>query len=122
MFIDDNYPSPIDLNNIADEACFSKYHFVRLFKSIYGKTPHQYLTEVRIDRAKEMLAAGDTVARTCFSVGFDSISSFSGLFKRRAGITPAAFQRRALALKHEIATRPIKFVPNCFVEKRGWAK
>jgi AraC-like DNA-binding protein len=122
LFIDDNFASSIDLDNIADEACFSKYHFFRLFKSIYGKTPHQYLTSVRIDRAKELLAAGDTVARVCFSVGFDSISSFTGLFRRRVGITPAAFQRQAFALKSEIAERPIKFVPNCFIEKRGWAK
>jgi AraC-like DNA-binding protein len=122
LFIDDNFASSIDLDNIADEACFSKYHFFRLFKSIYGKTPHQYLTSVRIDRAKELLAAGETVARACFSVGFDSISSFTGLFRRRTGITPAAFQRESLARRDEIAEHPIKFVPNCFVEKRGWAK
>ena len=120
LYIDDNYASPLDLNNIADEACFSKFHFFRLFKSIYGKTPHQYLTDVRIGHAKDMLARGDTVARTCFSVGFDSISSFTGLFRRRVGSTPAAFQRQVLETKEEMATRPAKFVPNCFVEKHGW--
>jgi AraC-like DNA-binding protein len=69
-----------------------------------------------------MLADGETVARTCFSVGFDSISSFTGLFRRRVGMTPAAWQRQAVAEHAEIAARPVKFVPNCFVEKRGWAK
>src|SRR5437773_5051678 len=56
VFIDAQFSSAIDLDNIADEACFSKFHFVRLFKSIYGKTPHQYLTGIRVDRASEMLA------------------------------------------------------------------
>ena len=122
LFIDGHYNSPIDLNNIADEACFSKYHFVRLFRSIYGKTPHQYLTDVRIKQAKLLLADGATVARACFSVGFDSISSFTGLFRRRVGVTPAAFQRTALETKEDVAARPVKFIPNCFVDKRGWAE
>ena len=122
LFIDEHYNSPIDLNNIADEACFSKYHFVRLFRSIYGKTPHQYLTDVRIKHAKVLLADGATVARACFSVGFDSISSFTGLFRRRVGVTPAVFQRAAREAKNEVAARPVKFIPNCFVEKRGWTE
>lgn len=95
---------------------------MRLFKTIYGKTPHQYLTEVRINQAKNMLADEATVAHACFSVGFDSISSFTGLFRRRVGITPAAFQKTAKLKRDEIAQRPLKFVPNCFVEKRGWSE
>jgi AraC-like DNA-binding protein len=121
LYIDSHFSSPIDLNNIADEACFSKFHFCRLFRSIYGKTPHQYLTGVRVAHARKMLADGETVARTCFSVGFDSISSFTGLFRRRVGLTPAAWQRQALNERAEVTARPVKFVPNCFVEKRGWA-
>lgn len=42
LFIDFNYAESIDISNIADEACFSKFHFIRLFKKIYGRTPHQY--------------------------------------------------------------------------------
>jgi AraC-like DNA-binding protein len=122
LYIDEHYAANVDLSDIADEACFSKFHFIRLFKTIYGKTPHQYLTEVRINRAKELLDDDATVACACFSVGFDSISTFTGLFKRRVGLTPAAFQRSVLATRDEIAIRPLKFVPNCFVEKRGWSE
>ncbi len=122
LYIDEHYASGIDLSNIAGEACFSKFHFMRLFKSIYGNTPHQYLTSVRINRAKELLAEGSPVARACFSVGFDSISSFTGLFRRRVGLTPAAFQNQSQAKLDEMAARPVKFIPNCFIEKRGWAK
>lgn len=120
LFIDAQFSSAIDLDNIADEACFSKFHFVRLFRSIYGRTPHQYLTDVRVRHAKELLKEGAPVGRTCYSVGFDSISSFTGLFKRRVGITPASFQLAELEKQAEIAERPVKFVPNCFIEKRGW--
>ena len=120
LFIDANLSKPIDLDSIADEAAFSKFHFMRTFKKIYGLTPHQYLTYVRVERAKELLRAGDTVAKTCFSVGFDSISSFTGLFKRRVGATPAAFQSRELTRQTEIETAPLKHVPNCFAETRGW--
>ena len=122
LFIDTHFPSQIDLDNIAEEACFSKFHFIRLFKEIYGKTPHQHLTDVRVANAKEMLAGGATVAAACFGVGFDSISSFTGLFRRRVGVTPAAFQRAAIERLQEMNARPIKFVPNCFAEMRGWKK
>lgn len=121
LFIDDNFAS-IDLGNIAGEACFSKFHFARLFKDIYGRTPHQYLTHVRIERAKIHLAAGDTVARACYSVGFDSVSSFTGLFKRRAGMTPAAWQAEKLRITEEIGEKPLKHIPGCFAEKKGWRK
>jgi AraC-like DNA-binding protein len=121
LFIDENF-AVVDLNNMAGEACFSKFHFSRLFKQIYGHTPHQYLTHVRIEKAKEYLAAGDTVARACYSVGFDSISSFTGLFKRRAGMTPAAWQKERLRKEVEIAGKPLGFIPNCFASKKGWSE
>jgi AraC-like DNA-binding protein len=120
LFIDARFDSSIDLDRIASEACFSKYHFVRLFRSVYGRTPHQYLMDVRIARAKLLLADGDTVARACFAVGFDSISSFTALFRRRVNMTPAAYQRRSLAKRSAVAARPLKYIPGCFARKQGW--
>jgi AraC-like DNA-binding protein len=114
LFIDANFAAQIDAGEIADEACYSKFHFIRTFKGIYGKTPHQYLTHVRVERAKEMLAAGVSVTETCFAVGFDSLGSFTSLFKRRAGVTPSEYQRRQLARKAEIRKEPLKFIPSCF--------
>ncbi len=82
MFIDRHYADEIDLDNIADEAWFSKFHFIRLFKSSYGKTPHQYLQAVRIHHAQLLLKEDKSVSDACFSVGFQSLTTFSGLFKR----------------------------------------
>ncbi|MFL6469200.1 MAG: AraC family transcriptional regulator [Pyrinomonadaceae bacterium] len=122
VFIDKNFASDIDLDKIADEACFSKFHFVRLFRSIYGSTPHQYLTRVRVGKAKEFLSAGEPVAYACYKVGFDSISSFTGLFKRRTGKTPRQFQIEQLSFKESVVAKPLHHIPGCFAEKKGWKK
>jgi AraC-like DNA-binding protein len=122
LFIDANFASDIDLNRIANEACFSKYHFVRLFKSIYGRTPHQYLTHIRVEKAGDFLTAGETVAAACFKVGFGSISSFTGLFKRRTGLTPRQYQLERLGFRESVAARPLDHIPGCFAEKKGWKK
>ncbi|MEO7266355.1 MAG: AraC family transcriptional regulator [Ferruginibacter sp.] len=121
-FIDEHFNDNIDLDNIADEAYFSKFHFIRLFKNIYDKTPHQYLTYVRIEKAKLLLAEDIPVAEVCFSVGLNSASSFTGLFKRIVGLTPSAFQQNQLKRKTAITLMPLKFIPNCFAENKGWTK
>lgn len=122
LYIDANYASKIDLDDIADEAYFSKYHFIRQFKNIYRKTPHQYLIFVRIEKAMELLKTGVPVSEVCDAVGFESLSSFSGLFKRRAGTTPSEFLSQHQKLQTQIAQSPLSFVPGCFAEKNGWAK
>lgn len=120
LFIDSHYDEKIDLDNIADEAFFSKFHFIRLFNTIYKKTPHQYLSFVRIEKAKQLLTTDIGVAQVCYAVGFDSVSSFTGLFKRMVGQTPAVYQAAQRKRKAAIAVAPLKFIPNCFAEKKGW--
>jgi AraC-like DNA-binding protein len=122
LFIDSNYADAIDLDHIADEAFFSKFHFIRLFKKTYGKTPHQYLTWVRIEKSKLLLQNEMTVSEVCYSVGFDSISSFTGLFKRVVGQTPSSYQQDCICKQLEIKTDPLKYIPNCFAEMNGWTK
>ena len=85
-------------------------------------TAHQYLTAVRIENAVRLLESGESVKAVCFAVGFDSISSFTGLFKRRVGVTPAAFQQERSRIREEISKVPLKHIPNCFAEKKGWTK
>ncbi|HTJ11399.1 MAG TPA: AraC family transcriptional regulator [Dinghuibacter sp.] len=117
LFIDEQYATPINLGSVAGEAFFSKFHFIRLFKKAYGRTPGQYLTAVRVDRARTLLRGGHNVTDACYAVGFDSLSSFTGLFKRLTGQTPSAFKRECQAMRAE----PLHFVPPCFAAHHGWA-
>lgn len=116
-FIDTHYSALIDLDTIADEACFSKFHFVRLFKTIYGQTPHRYLTCVRITKAKEFLQNGHSVTETCFDVGLDSVSSFATRFKQHTGFSPSGYQQRYKKQQQQLKNSPLQFIPACFAEK-----
>jgi len=90
-FMDSQFGEVIDLKDISDSSFFSKFHFVRIFKKYYGRTPYQYLTEVRMAKAKQLLQSGMTVSGTCSALGFASVTSFTGLFKRTNGTTPSEF-------------------------------
>lgn len=120
LYIDTHYAEKIDLDNISDEAYFSKFHFIRLFKTVYGKTPHQYLKAVRLEKAKQLLREGSPVSDACFAVGFDSLSSFSGLFRRETGQTASVYAAQHQHIKAEIAKRPLAFVPGCYAYQHGW--
>ena len=122
LFIDKNYARKNDVGDIADQAFFSKFHFIRLFKEIYGKTPHQYLISVRVENAKLLLASGISVSDTCLLVGFESYTSFTGLFKKMVRITPSAYLSERGRRQAEIARVPLAFIPGCFAEHNGWVK
>jgi AraC-like DNA-binding protein len=120
--MDSHFGDAINLHHIADEACFSKFHFIRLFKSIYGKTPHQYLVSVQIEKAKELLQKDHSVTETCFSVGFNSLPSFTSLFRRYTQCSPSAFQWEYRKRQEQIRAAPLEFIPNCFAEQKGWTE
>ena len=122
LFIDKHFADNIDLDNIADQACFSKFHFIRLFKSIYGRSPHNYLVSVRIERAKNFLTEGVSVLDVSLRVGFDSSTSFTATFKKIVGKTPSAYSRQAIVKKMAIVANPLSAIPNCFAQTHGWAK
>ena len=122
LFIDMHYAEPIDLDAIADEAYFSKFHFIKQFKSIYHRTPHQYLIHVRVEKARQLLNSGTPVTDACYAVGFESLPSFSGLFKRVTGMSPSAYLAQQQDLKARVAEAPLTFIPGCFAHSRGWIK
>lgn len=98
-FMDKHYEEKLKLDKIAKEANFSKFHFIRAFKSVYGRTPHQYLITIRIQKAKTLLEKGFKVTEVCFLVGFDSVSTFTSLFRKSTGLNPSSFQKRAIFKK-----------------------
>jgi AraC-like DNA-binding protein len=70
----------------------------------------------------ELLRTGRPVSEVCYSVGFESLSSFSGLFKRMVGISPSQYLSQQQKIKAQILKAPLNFIPGCFAEKNGWAK
>jgi len=122
LFIDDRFADNIDLGNIANQANFSKFHFIRLFKSIYGLTPKNYLIKTRIDKAKKYLVTGYSVLETGLLVGLESPTSFTAMFKKITGESPSIFQKKEIKKRNEIKVNPLKFIPNCFAETHGLTK
>lgn len=120
LFIDSNYAERIDIDNISDEAHFSKYHFIRLFKEIYGTTPHQYLKNVRIEQAQQILKEGKFISDACFSAGFESLPSFSGLFKKIIGQSPSSYVKQYRNISKKVNKTPLAYVPSCFTYQHGW--
>lgn len=122
LFIDGHYYEAINLGNIADEAYFSKFHFVRIFKKIYRRTPHQYLVYVRMEKAKQLLQTSIPVANVCYACGFESVGSFTSLFKKTTGNKPGEYRKQQLALNADKKLAPLKYIPACFAGKNGWAE
>jgi len=116
IFIDENYHESIDLDEISQQAFLSRFHFHRLFTKIYRRTPHQYLTQKRLDKAKDLLSENKAVTDVCNEVGFESIGSFSVLFKKEIGFAPTYYRNMAWLKKQEQKDQPKKFIPHCFIE------
>ncbi|WP_282044228.1 helix-turn-helix domain-containing protein [Winogradskyella flava] len=92
-YIDNNYDTDLNLDFLSYTRFISKYHLLRLFKRYYGLTPRQYLIDKRIEKSKTHLNEQMSVTETCFAVGFQSLGSFSSLFKSRTGQSPSQYQK-----------------------------
>ncbi|TKI58202.1 helix-turn-helix transcriptional regulator [Brevibacillus antibioticus] len=91
------YDHPIRLDEIAQIACLSPNHLLRTYAQVYGKTPHQHISEYRIQRAKQLLAKLDfSMTDIAFEVGFSNPVSFSKMFKQHAGISPLSFRKKVI--------------------------
>jgi AraC family transcriptional regulator len=88
--IDTAFNTPLSIETIAKEACLSEYHFFRLFKTICGVSPHQYILKKRFAYAHDALSKGKTsVSDVAFEVGFSDIFTFSKAFKKHFGYPPS---------------------------------
>jgi AraC-like DNA-binding protein len=110
---DRRYADPLDLESLAGKAGVSKYHFLRCFAAVYGRTPARYLTERRIERAQDLLRASNlTVTEICYLVGFASLGSFSSRFSELVGMSPSAYQAK-------YAAEGAPMIPGCYVFMHG---
>lgn len=96
-YIHANYQTDLSLNDLAQVTNLSPYHFSRVFKAEVGKTPMDYMLDVKINHAKELLLKGrdKSVTEICFESGFNNLSHFSRTFLKKVGITPTDFMRQS---------------------------
>ncbi len=100
-YIDRCYMENPDLNTIADHANLSPVYFHKLFKAFTGKTPHDYLKDVRLSHAKHLLAfTQKPVEEIALLSGFTSQAYFNAVFKKEFCITPTQYRKDEL-LKYE---------------------
>jgi AraC-like DNA-binding protein len=90
---DARYREPLDVDDLARAAGLSRAHFSREFRRAFGEPPHTHLLTRRLERAAALLRATDrTVADVCFSVGLQSVGSFTTSFTRTYGLSPTAYR------------------------------
>lgn len=107
---------PVSLHAMAREACLSPFHFHRLFRSAFGETPHDFLTRLRIERAKRLIRAGDcSVTEACLEAGYSSLGSFSAKFRALTGLSPSDYRAEHRRVYGAAALARAVFIPSCFI-------
>jgi AraC-like DNA-binding protein len=111
---DARYFEPLDVEDMAGVAGLSRAHFSREFRRAFGESPHAYLLTRRMERAAALLRTTDrSVADICFSVGLQSVGSFTTSFTRTYGVPPTAYRAKyPPAASHAM-------VPACVVRLNG---
>ena len=90
-YIHDNLDTKVSLEELSKISCLSKFHLFNSFKTVFGKTPHQYSNTVKLLKAKELLSTDNFLVGTVSTmIGFNDVHSFSKLFKKKFGVPPSS--------------------------------
>jgi AraC family transcriptional regulator len=96
------YTQQIQLDDIAQIACLSPNHLLRNYSSIFGKTPHQQITELRVSKAIQLLSnLDDSITEISFKIGYNNPVSFSKMFKQHVGLSPLEFRKKVILDKNK---------------------
>ena len=107
--IDQRFDTRISLDELARVSGFSIYHFIRVFCHVYKQTPHQYLVQRRVEKAKLLLRTnGRSITDICIEVGFQSLGSFSALFRKATGLSPSSYREHAAPMP------TLPYIPLCY--------
>ncbi len=108
QFLHRHYHTPITVEDVSREVALSPYHLIRAFRSAYNQTPYQYLVDLRIAKAKELLRNSDlSITEICASVGYNSLGSFSTLFRKTTGVSPRTYRINSQPTPHP------SYIPLC---------
>src|SRR5438094_10519750 len=94
--MDRTYAQPLDVPSLARIAYVSEAHFIRIFRTTFGETPHRYLQRRRVERSMFLLRETErSITDICLDVGFSSLGTFSRTFRDIVGMSPVAYRRGA---------------------------
>ncbi len=95
-YLEDHYNEKISLDQIAENMYLSPFYISKIFKSETGDTPIHHLINIRLEKARELLAEGyeGSIQEVAASVGYDDAYHFSKLFKKRYGISPSQARKK----------------------------
>src|SRR5271154_4945200 len=111
---DARYFESLDVDDLAQAAGLSRAHFSREFRRAFGESPHSYLLTRRLERAAALLRGTDhSVAEICFSVGLQSVGSFTTSFTRTYGRSPTAYRAAFPPAAHQA------LIPACVLRAYG---
>lgn len=93
-YIRSNFSEPVNINKLAAIACMCPHHFLRKFKSTFGISPHKFLTITRLENAvKQLSETRLSVTEICLNCGYESLSSFGELFRKKYGFSPELYRK-----------------------------
>jgi AraC-like DNA-binding protein len=98
-YLENHFAENVSLDEITALSGLSSYHLIRVFRSETGLPPHAYLEQVRINRARQLLRVGASIADVAFLTGFSDQSHFTRHFKKMTGVTPGQYQQTAITYK-----------------------
>lgn len=90
-YVAEHYTEPITLSDLAQTVFLSTHYLCRLFKQVCGVSPMEYVANLRMTKAKELLIQGLSVEQTCEQVGYGNFSHFSRQFRQKVGISPRQY-------------------------------
>ena len=93
-YLHEQYAQKLTLDVLSARYNISKYHLQRSFQHYFGQSPGEYLTQLRLTRAKELLRSTNlSISEVCYQVGYQDIRTFNRVFKRVAALRPGEFKK-----------------------------
>ncbi|MDH4202570.1 MAG: AraC family transcriptional regulator [Phycisphaerae bacterium] len=94
LHIQNNFYKPLSLEELASIACFSPYHFHRIFRGMVGETLAEHVRRLRLERAAQLLGqTRRSITDLAFEAGYETVESFTRAFKARFGMAPSAYKK-----------------------------